>query len=124
MIDAFVQIKEKLTSAYLTIKELQEEIDAKDQKYKEREIQLALKIIQQLDQYENQEESAAFLSELLQQMDVSRIPSPIDRSPEYSRVIERIKKDGVPSGTVLRVSGGAFVKGDKLIRPAALIVAE
>ena len=123
MIDTFVQIKQKLALAYQTIKELRDEKAAIDQEYREKEINLALKVIEQLDQCEGQDVQADFLLELLDQMGVSRIPSPIDRSPEYSHVVERIKTEGVASGTVLRVTGGAYVKEGKLIRPAAIVVA-
>ena len=81
MIDAFGQIKHKLALAYQTIRELREEKAMIDRKCREKEIEVALKVIQQLDHCENQQEQADFLLELLGQMGVSRIPSPIDRSP-------------------------------------------
>lgn len=124
MIDSFVQIKQKLSLAYQTIKELRDENAINVQKYKEKEIQIALKIIDRLDQCENQKDHADFFLELLNQLGVSQIPSPIDRSPEYSRVKKRIKTEGVAPGTILSITGGAFVKEGQLIRPAGIVVAE
>lgn len=125
MIDAFLQIKQKLTKAYATIAELEESIEKNAQNQFEKEKALALKVIERIDQIEGEgdhSDLSEFLHELLERIGVSRIPAPIDRSPEYAQVAERVRREGGESGEILKVTGGAFVKGEELIRPAKLIV--
>ena len=93
MIDSFTQIKHKLFTAYQTINELRSEMAAEQKARMAREQELAIRIIQQIDHYEEQEghaDQTTFLYELLAQMGISRLPSPIDQSPAYSQIIERI----------------------------------
>ncbi len=145
MVETIDKIRRKISKLLVRIAELENDVKRGKEKHYRFKYDLALKLIQKKDRIESdfqknlaqansdlerEIEKARFdsfhssLIELLDELEVSQLASPLDTMADFIEVVGTVKSEKKRNGLVVEVVNPGYLIGEELIRPSQVIVVQ
>ncbi len=143
MVETIDKIRLKISKLLNRIADLERNVVQKDEEFYQFKFDLALKIIEKRDSLEQKyeetintfdseiekklvthqfEKNKIHINEILKELNVSQLASPLDTLADFTEVVGTIKDPKKMNGRVVKVLKAGYLIGEELIRSSQVIV--